>query len=122
VYELSPQEGGTWTYTNLYSFQYGGDGAYPEGYIVVDSLGNLYSTTTASEEGSAGGTAFELSPPQQEGQPWTENTLHTFKAPADGGDNRGLIWGKWNDLYGVTEAGGTGCQPDGCGTVFELQP
>ena len=47
VFELSPQAGGTWTYTNLYSFQDGNDGAVPRGNIVIDSKGDVYSTTTA---------------------------------------------------------------------------
>jgi uncharacterized repeat protein (TIGR03803 family) len=122
VFELSPQQRGTWTYTNLYSFQNGSDGGEPRGHIVIDSKGDVYSTTTVSSEGAGGGTAFKLSPPQQKGGAWTETTLHTFKAPAGAGDNGGLIWGKWGDLYGVTYLGGTGCQGNGCGTVFELQP
>src|SRR6202166_1900658 len=48
VFELSPQQGGTWTYANLYSFQNGNDGAYPQGHIVIDSKVDLYSTTTVS--------------------------------------------------------------------------
>jgi hypothetical protein len=120
VFELT-EAGGTWTYTNLYSFQDGNDGAVPSGNIVIDSKGNIYSTTTAGG-GSKAGIAFKLSPPQQKGGAWTETTLHTFKAPAGAGDNGGLTWGKWGDLYGVTYLGGTGCPGSGCGTVFELQP
>ena len=122
VFELSPQQGGTWTYANLYSFQGGNDGLVPTGFIVVDSQGSLYSTTQFGGGQSDGGTAFKLSPPQQEGETWTETTLHSFKAPASGGANGGLIRGKWGDLYGVTYLGGTGCPTQGCGTVFELQP
>jgi len=121
VFELSPQQGGTWTYTNLYSFQDGSDGAVPSGNIVIDSKGNIYSTTTAGG-GSKAGIAFKLSPPQQKGGAWIETILHSFKVPVSGGDNGGLIWGKWGDLYGVTYLGGTGCPGNGCGTVFELQP
>jgi len=124
VFELSPQQGGTWTYANLYSFQGGSDGGIPSGYIVIDGKGSLYSTTQAGGGGTGyAGIAFKLSPPVQQGDPWTETVLHSFKAPEDSGDNGGLIWGKWGDLYGVTYFGGTrGCQRKGCGTVFELQP
>ena len=124
VFELSPQAGGTWAYTNLYSFQGGSDGGIPSGYIVIDGKGSLYSTTQAGGGGTGyAGIAFKLSPPVQQGDPWTETVLHSFKAPEDSGDNGGLIWGKWGDLYGVTYFGGTrGCQRKGCGTVFELQP
>jgi len=123
VFELSPQQGGTWTYANLYSFQGGNDGLVPSGYIVIDGKGSLYSTTQLGGGGSNAGIAFKLSPPVQQGDPWTETVLHSFKAPIDSGDNGGLIWGKWGDLYGVTYLGGSkGCQREGCGTVFELQP
>jgi len=123
VFELSPQQRGTWTYTNLYSFQGGGDGAYPKGHIVMDSKGDLYSTTTAGGGGQGySGTAFKLTPPPQKGDAWTETVLHSFKVPEDTGANGGLTWGKWGDLYGVTYLGGTGCPGNGCGTVFELQP
>jgi uncharacterized repeat protein (TIGR03803 family) len=123
VFELSPQAGGTWAYTNLYSFQGGNDGLVPTGYIVIDRKGSLYSTTQLGGGGSNAGIAFKLSPPVQQGDPWTETVLHSFKAPDDSGDNGGLIWGKWGDLYGVTYLGGArGCQREGCGTVFELQP
>jgi len=118
VFELSPQTGGTWTYTNLYSFQDGSDGAEPTGTIVIDRKGSLYSTTTLGGGGTNAGTAFKLSPPQQEGDPWTETVLHTFKATDDEGDTGGLIWGKWHSLYGVTYSGG---KYNG-GVVFELQP
>jgi uncharacterized repeat protein (TIGR03803 family) len=50
VFELSPQDGGTWIYTNLYSFQAGGDGAEPRGFIVIDGKGSLYSTTQVGGE------------------------------------------------------------------------
>jgi uncharacterized repeat protein (TIGR03803 family) len=122
VFDLT-EAGGTWTYTNLHSFQGGNDGLVPTGYIVIDGKGSLYSTTQLGGGTSDAGIAFKLSPPVQQGDPWTETVLHSFKAPIDSGDNGGLIWGKWGDLYGVTYFGGTrGCQRKGCGTVFELQP
>jgi len=116
VFELT-EAGGTWTYANLYSFPGGNDGLNPGGYIVIDPKGRLYSTTQLGG-GSNAGIAFRLSPPVQKGDPWTETVLHTFKGTDDEGDNGGLIWGKWGDLYGVTYAGGV----YGAGTVFELQP
>jgi uncharacterized repeat protein (TIGR03803 family) len=121
VFQLT-EAGETWTYTNLYSFQCGSDGANPAGYMVVDNKGNLYSTTTVCGGGSDAGSAFKLTPPSQNGDPWTETVLHRFVAPAGAGAVGGLVWGKWNDLYGVTYLGGTGCPTQGCGTVFELRP
>jgi hypothetical protein len=122
VFELT-EAGGTWTYTNLYSFHAGSDGAEPRGYIVIDRKGDIYSTTTSGGEGNgSAGIAFKLSPPAQTGDGWTETVLHRFKGPGETGANDGLIWGKWGDLYGATALEGKGCQGEGCGTVFELQP
>jgi len=113
VFELSPQTGGTWTYTNLYSFQGGSDGAEPMCLLVFDTNGNLYGT--ASTGFSVAGSAFRLSPPATDGTAWTETTLHAFTASGPGD---GLARGKWHGLYGVTYSGG---KYNG-GVVFELQP
>ena len=127
VFELAPpmHTDGAWTYTTLYDFQGGDDGTEPEGYLVYDSKGNFYSTTSHGGQ-PHGGTAFLLSPPANGGE-WTETVLHSFpENKEDGyGPISGLTWGKWGDLYGVALFGGYGdggyCF-DGCGTVFELQP
>ena len=44
VYKLAPSDG-EWTYTQLYAFTGGADGAYPIGGVVLDGNGNLYGTT-----------------------------------------------------------------------------
>jgi uncharacterized repeat protein (TIGR03803 family) len=125
VFELSPptKKQGAWTYATLYAFEGGNDGNDPSGYMEFDSTGNLYSTT---QEGGGGkgysGIAFRLSPPKEKGDGWTESVIHRFVAPEAGGPDGGLTWGKWHGLYGVTSLGGTGCEPPGCGTAFELQP
>jgi len=125
VFELAApaRKGRAWTYSTLYAFQGGNDGIDPEGYMVFDSQGNLYSTTY--EGGPAQqGTAFRLSPPTGGGA-WTETVLHWFPdGNKDGYEPaEGLTWGKWGDLYGVAPYGGiNGCLEFDCGTVFELQP
>jgi uncharacterized repeat protein (TIGR03803 family) len=113
VFELSPQEGGTWMYTNLYSLQGGNDGAEPESQLVLDSKGDLYGTSSGGYDGVAG-SALRLSPPANGGG-WTETTLYTFTTET-GGDYGGLAWGKWHKLYGVTNGGGK----YKAGTVFQL--
>jgi uncharacterized repeat protein (TIGR03803 family) len=123
VYELSPpaKKGGSWSYATLYAFQGGNDGINPSGYMVFDSVGNLYGTTEAGGE-TNGGTAYRLSPPGSGGT-WTETVLNAFQGI--NGDNivpEGLTWGKWNDLYGVTLDGGVGGCQSGCGTAFEIRP
>jgi len=117
VFELATPD---WTYSTLYEFQGGEtDGDEPAGYIVFDSQGNLYSTTEGggSKGGYGSGVAFQLSPPSNGGN-WSETVLHHFPPSPDGGDNEGLTWGKWGDLYGVTLSEGT--RHDG--TVFEVSP
>ncbi len=124
VFELSPptQKGKGWTFTSLYAFQDGNDGAVPGDRMVFDRMGNLFGTTQTGGGNGFSGAAFRLSPPSGEATVWTETTLHKFIAPEDAGCTGGLAWGKWGHLYGVTVLGGAGCQGLGCGTAFELRP
>jgi uncharacterized repeat protein (TIGR03803 family) len=124
VFELSPpaKKGKSWSYATLYAFQGGNDGIYPTGYMVFDSAGNLYGTTQTGGGKTSAGTVYRLSPPGGSGGAWTESVLHGFTGSNDDGALPvGLTWGKWSDLYGVTEGGGIGCQ-SGCGTAFEIRP
>jgi uncharacterized repeat protein (TIGR03803 family) len=52
---------GSWSYTDLYDFTGGTDGANPFGGVIVDSSGNLYGTT---ESGGANGDGviYEITP------------------------------------------------------------
>jgi uncharacterized repeat protein (TIGR03803 family) len=47
TFELSPESGGAWTESLLYSFQGedSSDGAYPRFGLILDQAGNLYGTT-----------------------------------------------------------------------------
>jgi hypothetical protein len=95
----------------------------------------LYGTT--SYGGSGGcvllgtltgcGTVFELSPPKENGAPWTEKVLYSFKSGKDGYlPNGDLTADSAGNLYGVTLfGGGKGaglCDPfyEYCGTAFKL--
>jgi len=83
AFELSPNGGGGWTETLLYSFgSISGDGAEPQG-LIFDKSGNLYGTTLTGgksgcdHDGSAFcGTVFELSPNGAGG--WTETIIYSF--------------------------------------------
>lgn len=109
VFELSPNGSGGWTETTVYQFQ-GQDGAIPLAGLIPDSLGNFYGTTFAG--GTLGdGNVFELSPPQQQGESWTESSLYSFTAIA-GNPRAGVIFDPQGNLYGTTSTGN--------GTVFEL--
>jgi uncharacterized repeat protein (TIGR03803 family) len=143
VFELSPNGGGGWTETVLYSFQGNDlgntDGAWPSGNLTLDKSKNLYGTTENGGDPdpacdaffvhifSGCGTVFELSPNGSGG--WTETVLYRF--PAGGAEgynpNGGLVFDQSGNLYGTTAFGGSGpCQftsaNSGCGTVFEVSP
>ncbi len=60
VFKLSPA-GDSWTFTQLYEFTGGDDGAFPSGIVAVDSAGNLYGVTVAAGA-NAQGTIWELTP------------------------------------------------------------
>jgi uncharacterized repeat protein (TIGR03803 family) len=60
VFKLTPSGGG-WTYTDLYDFTGGSDGANPFGSLVLDANGSLFGTTEAG--GANGdGVIFEITP------------------------------------------------------------
>jgi len=121
IYELSRLAKGAkkWKYAGLHRFRgtkYG-DGAAPNGDLVLDAAGNLYGTT---EEGGGNsgqyGTVFELSPGAGG---WTEKVLYSFGKSPDGfSPQAGLIFDSAGNLYGTTNDGGE----DNFGTVFELSP
>ena len=140
VFQLAPpaKKGGSWTETVLYVFKghdYN-DGATPEGGLVIDSLGNLYGTTAYGGAGNClllgaavgCGTVYELSPPAQKGDAWTETILCSFPTAKQGyfpwGD---LVFDSAGNLYGATQfGGGHGTTCNGfyqyCGAIFELSP
>jgi uncharacterized repeat protein (TIGR03803 family) len=130
VFELSPPKvkGEQWTEQVLARFrgltpgkQYG-DGANPNGGLLIDKAGAIYGTTQiggfdcqhSSNYGC--GIAYRLDPPTEEGEPWTRTYLHVFTSGADGSlPNGGLVFDHYGDLYG-TMPGGTGAY----GSIFHL--
>jgi uncharacterized repeat protein (TIGR03803 family) len=141
VFQLSPptEDGGSWTETLIYQFQGKGsnDASVPSGGLIRDSAGNLYGVTGYGGTGdcvllgvSAGcGTVYELSPPQQKGDAWTETILYSFPSAKRGYvPNGDLVFDNAGNLYGATSFGGgkgTTCDEfygGNCGAVFELSP
>jgi len=126
VFKLTPNSGGTWTQSVLYTFAGTPDLGHAEGNVIFDAAGNLYGT--AYEGGSAKcggggcGGVFKLAPSQN--GTWTESVLHRFNG-ADGADPQGgLVFDANGDLYGATVWSGHfgGCGNNRCGTIFELTP
>ena len=110
----------TWKETILHTFS-GSDGAQPNGPVVADSTGNLYSVTYGG--GSLGyGTVFKLT---SKGNKWAETVLHNFSGGKDGGlPSYGLAIDGAGTLYGPTEIGGdlkcTDPEGRGCGVTFKI--
>jgi uncharacterized repeat protein (TIGR03803 family) len=128
VFELSPQSGGNWAETVLYTFcslSSCADGREPlDGPLVLDAAGNLYGTTheggaSSNCNGAGCGVVFKLDPSGK------ETVLHSFTEGADGAFPWvGLTMDAAGNLYGVTAAGGDmNCSPpEGCGVVFKITP
>jgi len=60
VFKLLPGAGG-WTYTNLYDFVGGTDGASPYGSVAVDANGNVFGTAAVGGTDNQG-LVFEITP------------------------------------------------------------
>ena len=132
VFELSrpKQKGGKWIEKVLHSFAGvdkggpPGDGANPNGGLVLDSEGAVYGTTQAgglntcsTHENQGCGTVFKLTPPTKKGSLWTETILHRFSGGDDGGQPNGaLIFDAKGSLYGSAGGG----NPSGGGIAFQL--
>jgi len=121
VFKLSPQSGGGWSETVLYTFcslSNCADGAYPgTGPLVMDPAGNLYGTTYFGGTYDDG-VVFKLD------TAGNETILHTFTGGADGGfPNAGLIRDNAGNLYGTASGGGATCYTSfTCGVVFKITP
>jgi uncharacterized repeat protein (TIGR03803 family) len=125
VFRLSPTSTGGFTETILYSFKGGSaDGAYPQGTLVRDSVGNLYGVTQNGGITGTGcgvttpnpgcGVVFRLHPTTTGG--WAETVLHRFTGTDGGTSFAGLVQDSKGNFYGATSVGGSA----GRGTVFKL--
>jgi hypothetical protein len=111
VFELSPANGGQWTYKLLHSFTGGTtDGSNPVGGPVLDHQGNIYGTTQqggAYGEGQGGtglGTVFELV--ADGGGNYTEKLLWSFNGTDGGASYGSLVVDSGGNLYGTSVSGG----------------
>ena len=116
VFKLTPQG----TFSTLYAFQGGADGADPQGGVILDRKGNLYGTTAGGGDTAVKGckdydgcgVVFKLTPDGKEA------VLQTFdQRPLGRHPFAGLLLGKHGDLYGTTSDGG---RKSNAGVVFEL--
>ncbi|HSC18790.1 MAG TPA: choice-of-anchor tandem repeat GloVer-containing protein [Rhizomicrobium sp.] len=116
VFKLTPNLKNKYTFSVIYSFRGGNDGAYGTGINFDAASGNLYGATSGGGTGSQG-TVFRLVPG---GNGWTETVLHSFVSGSDGAYpySRPIVDRTTGALYGTTTRGGTN---DG-GTVYMVQP
>jgi hypothetical protein len=135
VFRLTPDNGGTWTKTVIFSFN-GADGALPslnwEGVPgprpVLATNGALYGTTENGGQydssGALGGTVFELTPPSATGGAWTETVLYSFQnsLQAPHAPYGGLLLMPTGALAGTTFTNSFHHGSVEGGTVFELVP
>jgi len=121
VFELTPSSKGKWTETVLHHFAGSPtDGIEPDADLLMDTAGNLYSTTRYGGSGTACkdgcGVVFELSPSNGK---WTESFVYSFTGNPDGATPfAGLTFDSTGNLYGTTDTGG----PKNDGVIFKLTP
>jgi uncharacterized repeat protein (TIGR03803 family) len=102
------------TYSLIYAFSGGTDGAGPQGQMVIDASANLLGETNrggdlASCSGGCG-VIFRLTPTG------ILTVLHTFRGQDGWAPSRNMVLGPSNELYGTTGLGGG----LGWGNVFKL--
>jgi uncharacterized repeat protein (TIGR03803 family) len=115
VYQLKPNNDGTWTETLIFAFN-GNDGAFPSSSPLFDSAGNLYGSTYCDASYcDHAGFVYELTP--NVNGTWTETIRHQFSAPWDGGEPQELSFDAAGNLYGNAYSGGL----NDTGGVFSLQ-
>jgi uncharacterized repeat protein (TIGR03803 family) len=108
VAAIISQEAHGQTFSVMYSFTGGKDGANPLAGVVAAS-GNLYGT--ASSGGASGaGLVYKIN------ASGTQSVVYSFTGGTDGADPESGLLLLGGNLYGTTAAGGT----FGAGTVFEV--
>ena len=109
------KSGSSYTEKVLYSFAGGTtDGQVPNGGLIADGSGDLFSTTNSGGANNLG-TVFEL---VKSGSNYTEQVLYSFAGGTTDGAMpiAGLTANSSGDLFGTTSSGGAYSH----GTVFEL--
>ena len=110
IFRINPSR----TYTRLYTFGGGADGAQPNARLAMDGKGDIFGTTL-SGGGAGQGTVFRLSAPTR-----TLTTLHSFQGSPDGAAPRdGLAMTKAGTLFGTASMGNIA---PGNGEVFSITP
>ncbi len=115
VYQLTQQPNGSYTETVIYNFTGGSDGGNPTANVIMDAMGNLYTTASTGGVGN-NGTVIELVPGAN--NTFTPQVILQFNGTNGSDPNSDLVLGPKGALAGTTVYGGTSNQ----GTVFLLTP
>lgn len=115
------------TYSVIYNFTGGVDGAMPMAGLTPEGIASFYGTAnfggiTGGPCGNGGcGVVYRLVNGESG---WVITTLYSFMGGADGQNPQtaNLAFGPNGGLYGTTFLGGGGCTGQGCGTVFNVSP
>jgi uncharacterized repeat protein (TIGR03803 family) len=109
---------GPWTERPIYSFGSSSvDGVNPNAALLAGKQA-FYGVTFGG--GASGmGTVFQLTPPSDLKNPWTETVLHSFSGSGDAAfPSSELVMDKNGNLYGTTTLGGA----NNLGAVYEVSP
>lgn len=108
VFGLTPpaNTGGGWHYGVIWSFGTAiGDGAQPRSGLTLENGRVLFGTTMGGGN-AGGGTVFQLTPPTNHGEGWTESILYSFLGGNDGSQPLSGVLLEGGALYGTTSQGG----------------
>jgi uncharacterized repeat protein (TIGR03803 family) len=108
----------------IYSFDGFQPGGNPMAGVIADASGALYGTTVnggnfACAQGGPCGVVFKLSPPTQQGDPWTETVPYDFQNQDPSPPTSNLVFDQTGNLYGTTDGLD---ESDGDPVLFQLTP
>ena len=115
------------TYSVIYNFTGGQNGATPMAGLTFDGAGSFYGTAnfggnTGGNCGTNGcGLVYRLT---NTSSGWVLTPLYSFLGGNDGANPQvaAVVFGPDGGLYSTTYFGGGSCDGVGCGTVFNLRP
>jgi uncharacterized repeat protein (TIGR03803 family) len=113
IFELSPPAGGTGPWTLSYIHYYHHD--YPATNLTAGPDGTLYGDIYGDQDLNSG-YIFQVTPPSQQGGPWTYTTLVNFN-PLAYQNPTGVLFGLRRDIYSPLSGGGYGN-----GSIVSIKP
>jgi uncharacterized repeat protein (TIGR03803 family) len=116
VFQLTPDGNGAWEETDLFDFEAGIDGAYPQA-IVLGNAGQIYGTNWGGIFPVLG-KIFELKSGSAPSGRWGASTIYSFPTTDGQSPTGGLVADAAGNFYGTTVYGGA----NNVGSVFKVSP